>query len=594
MRGAFSEVTKKFLDHMSQVLASDESARAYMGIDAVSKDSMIDKTISESLAEDAAMLPETARHRLGRMVRFRFREHFHADFTSMAGMFDMQIERFAGVTSSAIENGHIRALEREIVPLKRTELLKSLHWKLVLVPENSHVILPDCLALASDYADLSHPIPYTLADDDTLASVLMPVSSSRVLIGSRSDVVIDWEKLNTSLAQSSLEFFISSRNDMEMVGLAQQIGHAVSSHSHKLLEKDAFDAPSPHPERGEPTAARLVPLIPIVEFSPGSPSNCALEAAIQAQLHATELAPYLDHLRAIVVVPDVAAALTHRGVSLNEYGKQQVRFGTCQWSFPPEGCVCEVFVPSELAQLMVSVDAEHARSASTLVRHHIGRAAYMHFFAGSVTLQEVQEPRGHLETVLFGIAQLAASHYFGARLSFPEKMGLQEFQMGDALQAQAMGWCLEGLSRVREQYLAEPDVDKLLFTLNVFAEALITTAASGCVLRQVNQTSWESGKCAKILDAAGLLNWFYLLSRDMDSYFAARDAWAGVAELEFLAIHIERILWSFGFYLSPAGNQIRVDVGDDQEVAMLTRLISGARFPEWAQHSHASNTLRDS
>ena len=59
-------------------------------------------------------------------------------------MFDMQIERFAGVTSSAIENGHIRALEREIVPLKRTELLKSLHWKLVLVPENSHVILPDC------------------------------------------------------------------------------------------------------------------------------------------------------------------------------------------------------------------------------------------------------------------------------------------------------------------------------------------------------------------------------------------------------------------------------------------------------------------
>jgi len=137
-------------------------------------------------------------------------------------------------------------------------------------------------------------------------------------------------------------------------------------------------------------------------------------------------------------------------------------------------------------------------------------------------------------------------------------------------------------------------VDKLLFTLNVFAEALITTAASGCVLRQVNQTSWESGKCAKVLDAAGLLNWFYLLSRDMESYFAARDTWAGVAELEFLAIHIERILWSFGFHLSPAGNQIRVDVGDDQEVAMFTKLISGARFPQRTPHIHASNTLRDS
>ena len=80
----------------------------------------------------------------------------------------------------------------------------------------------------------------------------------------------------------------------------------------------------------------------------------------------------------------------------------------------------------------------------------------------------------------------------------------------------------------------------------------------------------------------------------MESYFAARDTWAGVGELEFLAIHIERILWSFGFYLSPAGNQIRVDVGDDQEVAMFTKLISGARFPERTQHIHASNTLRDS
>jgi hypothetical protein len=591
VRGAFSEITKKFLDHMSQVLATDESARAYMGIDSVSKDSMIEKTINESLAEDVAMLPETARHRLGRMVRFRFREHFHADFTSMAGMFDMQIERFVGVTSSAIENGHIRMLEREIVPLKRTELLKSLHWKLVLVPENSHVILPDCLALASDHADLSRPIPYTLADDETLASVLMPVSSSRVLVGSRTDVVIDWKKLNSLLAQ---DFFISSRNDMEMVGLAQHIGHAVSNHSQRLLEKDAFDAPSPYPERSEPTAARLVSLVPIVEFLPGSPKNGAVEAAIRAQMRAPELAPYLDQLRAVVVVPDVAAALTQRGVPLNEYGQQQVQFGACQSSFTPEGFVCEVFVPTELAQLMVNAKAEHARSASALVRHHLGRAVYMHFFAGSVSQQEVQESRGQLENLLLGMAQLAASHYFGARLSSPQKMGTQEFQMADALQSQAMSWSLEGLSRVREQYLAEPDVDKLLLTLAVFTEALFTTAASGCVLRHVNPTYWESGKCAEKLEAAGLLNWFYLLSRDMDSYFVARDTWASLAELEFLTVHAERILWGFGFYLSPAGNQIRVDVGNDQELAMLTKLISGARFPERRQHSHSSNMLRDS
>lgn len=64
----------------------------------------------------------------------------------------------------------------------------------------------------------------------------------------------------------------------------------------------------------------------------------------------------------------------------------------------------------------------------------------------------------------------------------------------------------------------------------------------------------------------------------MESYFSAREMWTGAAELDFLATHAERILWGFGFYLSPAGNQIRVDVGNDEEVAIVAKLLSGAKF----------------
>lgn len=580
LRGTLSEIAKNLLERMSQALASTESARAYIGIDSVSRESRLDKTIDENLAVDAAMLPEVARHRLGRMVKFRFREHFSADFENMAGLFGKYTDVIAGVMPSAIENGHIRLLEKELVPQKRTERLKSLQWKLVQAPESSHVILPDCLALASDHADLSQLIPYTLADDDALTGVLMPVSSTRLLVGSPADVVIDWETLNSSLVQSSLEFFISSLNDEKVTELAKQIGLTVSNHSQKLVEEDGFDAPAPSTERRTLTAARQVPLVPVVEFLPRSLRNSALEAAMQEQLGAPELAPYLDHLLALVVVPDVAATLTQRDVPLNDYGKQQVRFGTCQSNFTPHGFACEVFVPVELAQLMVSGEPEHAQSAATLMRHHLGRAAYIHFFANSVTPQEVQKQRGHLENFLLGIAQFAASHYFGARLSSPIEMGQHAFQMADALQAQAMGWSLEELSRARTQYLTEPDVDKLLITLGLLAETLLTTAASGGILRQVNPKLWETGKSAKLLDEAGLLNWFLLLSRDMDAHFAARDTWAGLAELQFLAAHAERILWGLGFYLSPADNQIRVDVGNDQELAVVRKLMSGVSFTE--------------
>ncbi len=581
MRGTFTDMAKKFLDHMSQALASNESTRTYLGIDCVSRESKFDKTIDENLAVDAAMLPEVARQRLGRMVKFRVREHFNADFENMADLFGKYTEIIAGVMPGAIENGHIRLLEKELVPQKRTERLKSLHWKLVQAPKSSHVILPDCLALASDHADLSQLIPYTLADDDALTGVLMPVSSTRLLVGSRADVVIDWETLNSALAQSSLDFFISSLNDEKMTELAKQIGLTVSNHSQKLVEEDVFDAPAPYAERRVLTAARQVPLVPVVEFLPKNLRNNALEATMQEQLDSPELALYLDHLRALVVVPDVAAVLTQRGVPLNDYGKQQVRFGTCQSNFTPQGFACQVFVPVELAQIMVSGKPEHARSAATLVRHHLGRAAYIHFFAKSVTHQEVQEQRGHLENFLLSTAQLAASHYFGARLSSPIEMEQHAFQMADALQAQAMSWALEGLSRARAQYLAEPDVDKLLLTLGLFAETILTTAASGAILWQVNPTPWDSGKSAKVLDKAGLLNWFFLLSRDLDSYFTTRDTWAGIAELQFLAVHAERILWGFGFYLSPAGGQIRVDVGNDQELAAVTKLMSGSSFTEF-------------
>jgi hypothetical protein len=174
------------------------------------------------------------------------------------------------------------------------------------------------------------------------------------------------------------------------------------------------------------------------------------------------------------------------------------------------------------------------------------------------------------------MAQLAASHYFGARLSSPKTMGEQEFRMNDAFQAQALRWSLQGLAGTRAQFVAEPNVDKLLFTLGMLTESLLATAAPAGVLRQLNLRLWEAGECAKVLGNAGLLNWFLLLSRDMNAYFDARDTWAGLAELEFLATHAERILWGYGFYLSPAGSQIRVDVGNDQEVAIVTKLLSGA------------------
>lgn len=44
--------------------------------------------------------------------------------------------------------------------------------------------------------------------------------------------------------------------------------------------------------------------------------------------------------------------------------------------------------------------------------------------------------------------------------------------------------------------------------------------------------------------------------------------------------HAERLLWGFGFFLSPAGDQIRVDVASPEELVFVGRLLGGATLSE--------------
>jgi hypothetical protein len=317
-----------------------------------------------------------------------------------------------------------------------------------------------------------------------------------------------------------------------------------------------------------------------VQFAPADLRTEELAQVLQAQMEAPELAPYLTCLHGLTVTQDVAGLLGDRGVAMNDYGKQQVEFGTCQCTPAEEGFACEVLVPAGLVQLLCDHNETTAHGAATLVRHHLGRAVYMHFFGQSVTRGELQEERGQLEAVLLSIAQFAGSHYFGARLSTPTEMAAEEFRLADSIPARTLKWGFDGLARARQQFLADRDVDKLLQTLALYVEVLLSTAAPATVLQGVSPVRWEEGECAQALEAVGLTKWFSLLARDMDAYFAAKEAWSGLAELDFLTLHAERLLWGFGFFLSPAGSQIRVDVASDQELGFVSKLLGGASFTD--------------
>ncbi len=164
-------------------------------------------------------------------------------------------------------------------------------------------------------------------------------------------------------------------------------------------------------------------------------------------------------------------------------------------------------------------------------------------------------------------------------MSAPKPLSAEEFRYAVAISAQSIRWSLDDIARARQQFLDKPDVNALLPALAVYVKSLLATAASVTVMSEVDPQLWaQGGDCAKMPDAAGLASWLSPFARDLNAYFTSRENWSGFKELEVLATHAERVLWGCGCYRSPAGNHVRVDVANEQELALIAHLLSGASF----------------
>lgn len=574
VRGSFSEAAQQFLEHFSQVLRSHESTRAAMGVDSPNSQSMLAKTLEDEVRNQFGFLDENARARIGKLVHFRVRERFASDYTNLAEQAHLQVELLKNYLPQAIVFGHARALEQALVPQARMEKLRAMNWRVLQVNEPAHFVLPDCLALASGKEDFSELIPYSISNDEKLAGVVMPVSATRLLIGSFGEATLELNALNDALAECSLDFFVSSKCDAATKAAACRIGHSVSRFSEKVVKDEAFAAPLPkqavaiQEQHDVQTQAELRVL-----FEPESSRSSTLEAALREQVQASELSSHLGRLEALIVTNDVVCSMKTHGFPLNGHEKQEVQFGTCHHVVTPAGMTCQIFVPIEVARLLTTGDDLREQAASRLIRHHLGRAAYVDFLASSVSQEELERPRPQLEVLLLLLAQKAASLYFGARHSAPEYLGAEEFRQEDSVCAKVIAINLEGFQRTRQQFLADSNADIALSALAIHLDSLLSTMASASILRSAGEPTWEQSECASILEAAGLKEWFALFARDLDAYFTTPEQWNGLGTLSFLSAHAERVLWGFGFFLSPRGKQILVEAANEHELAVISAVL---------------------
>ena len=574
IRGSLSATATEMLGHFSDSMRNDQTARAVLEVDSLTPGSKLAKAIKEELLSQLGTVPESGRNALAKLMHFRAREKFPKMFPDLAATFQRQLGMLLEEIPKLIVSGHSKALDHGMAPALRVERLKEMNWQIIAATAPIHFVLPDCLAVGSKTSDFQSLEPYPFLSDDEIAGIVMPINSSKVLVGCLGKPEIDIASLNRSFARCSMEFFISSQADAQTAEVAALIGSTVSQYVDRLVSKQTFAAPEgsvrePHETEDLVQEAIKVP----IKFEPSSRKSRKAQTTIQNLMSAPELQLGLRIVESIIVSDDIVLSLRQRGVTLNSHAAQDARQGACYTAETKNGLTCQLFVTTESVKLAAKGQL-FAHPASVLIRHQAGRAAYYATVASKISLEALQRERPMLEATGMRIAHLFLSHYFGVRLSEMGCISGKEFTATDDLYNWTLTECAKGISDARHHFIEHRDADAALGQALGHVELLLNATANVCATTRGEVNRWKGTKSIETLQSSALSDWFELFSIDLERFFDSRNSLTDDSDLILLGSHLERVLWSFGIAVStrsPA--QIWMDVLSDEQLEQIRIML---------------------
>jgi hypothetical protein len=567
VRGSLSVAATELLGHFAGQMRSDGTARVLLGLDSLDSESMLVTSIEEDIISRFALMPESARKALAKLAHFRAREKFPQMFPDLAALVLQQFQILLGRMPELIGNSHSRALDRDLVPAARLERLRAMGWQIIEVQPPSHFVLPDCLALGCKTADFTEMEPYWLLNDEELAGVVMPVSSSKVLVGCLGTAQVDVDSLNRSFSQCSLDFIISSQADAQTAGDAKFIGAKVSMYVDRLVEGEAFTAPEKSAAVPSDAASKTIdPVAVPIKFEPSSHKSGKAQAAVRKLVSAPELQVGMRTVKSIVIADDIVRSLRQRGLRIEGVTADAVKLGTCHTSETRDGVSSELFVTSDAVNHVAKATA-FARPSAILIRYQAGRATYYATIVAKISKDLLRRQRPELEGVGLRIAHFFCSHYFGGRLSAMGRLSDEEFVAVDALYNLTLAASMAGIANSRLHFIEHGDFHGAIRPALFHAEQMLCATANACATTVGDAQRWRESRSMGVLRAVGLGDWFDLFALDLERFFSTRERMSGDTDLILLGSHLERVLWSFGIILSsPTPDQVWMEVQSDGQL----------------------------
>ena len=140
---------------------------------------------------------------------------FEQNFGGLAAEIATVFDTFAPRISNIGKEAQLAALEKDLAPEARRKAFEGFVWE-VVDKADQDFLLPDCVAIALTDEG---PRPASLAGADDTNAIIMPLSSTRLILGTSERPYVFPANVNKTMAACSWDFFVAPTYDPIFVEL---------------------------------------------------------------------------------------------------------------------------------------------------------------------------------------------------------------------------------------------------------------------------------------------------------------------------------------------------------------------------------------
>jgi Protein of unknown function (DUF4238) len=208
------------MEGMADALSDQETAKAMLGLSGSQPSELFESEVSKLWPQFQPIaktmgISKVQFHTLAFQTAKANFASFHSEISNpLSEMFGGLVRQLPDVAASSQR----RSLAQGLSPPLRVEKLSEFSWR-VICPEEA-LVLPDCVSVAFDTT--GGALPLMLANMESIESVLMPLSSDRLLIGTRQREFAPPPNLLEAFASCSWDFFVA-RNYTDLLEMARSL-----------------------------------------------------------------------------------------------------------------------------------------------------------------------------------------------------------------------------------------------------------------------------------------------------------------------------------------------------------------------------------